>query len=239
MDSRIACSILMCAWLAGAGVVDAQDASKEKTSPAATPKEEFTGTWIIDDDGTRTIDIRSLGNGMFGLRSGGWEALGFYDATGYRGVVRSTNRATGPIPRYGTQHGVLQADGTLRVTGRFEGPGGEFEEVWARGSRKVSGRGDRLPAIGEYVYVEELPELITRVDPEFPKVAGRIAEGTVLVQALVGEDGHVRDIKVVKSIPVPDDSVLRAVRQWVFKPAMAHGRPVAVWVAVPVRYTLR
>jgi outer membrane biosynthesis protein TonB len=29
------------------------------------------------------------------------------------------------------------------------------------------------------------------------------------------------------------------VRKWTFKPARASGAPVAVWVAVPVRFSLR
>ena len=33
--------------------------------------------------------------------------------------------------------------------------------------------------------------------------------------------------------------VVTAVRGWVFKPALSNNRPVAVWVAVPVRFTLR
>jgi protein TonB len=90
-----------------------------------------------------------------------------------------------------------------------------------------------LPKLGDHVYVEELPEALTRVAPIHPSSA---PEGTVLVQALVGTDGHVKDAKVVKSIPGLDAAAEAAVRQWVFKPAMARGRPVAVWVAVPVRF---
>jgi len=29
------------------------------------------------------------------------------------------------------------------------------------------------------------------------------------------------------------------VRQWVFKPALSNNKPVAVWVAVPLKFTLR
>ena len=35
-----------------------------------------------------------------------------------------------------------------------------------------------------------------------------------------------------------DDYAVGAVRQWRFKPAMARGKPVAVWVALPVKFTL-
>src|SRR5262245_49816602 len=91
-----------------------------------------------------------------------------------------------------------------------------------------------LPKINDYVYVEELPEAITKVQPEYP--AGVTVEGTVLVQALVGTDGRIKDTKIVKSVESLDEAAVAAVRQWVFKPAMAAGKPVAVWVAIPVKF---
>ena len=63
-------------------------------------------------------------------------------------------------------------------------------------------------------------------------------EGTVVVQALVGREGTVLDTKVVKSVPVLDQAAVEAVRGWTFKPAMAKGQPVQVWVAVPVKFSL-
>jgi protein TonB len=96
------------------------------------------------------------------------------------------------------------------------------------------------PAFGEFVYVEELPEAVTRVPPEYPDIARQSGiEGTVQLQALVGKDGRVKDVKVVKGIPVLDEAAVSAVRQWVFKPALTNNKPVAVWVAVPVRFSLR
>jgi protein TonB len=99
---------------------------------------------------------------------------------------------------------------------------------------------DELPDFGEFVYVEELPVAITRVAPDYPDIARQSGmEGTVMVQALVGKDGKVKDVRVVKSVPVLDEAAVKAVRQWVFKPALSNNKPVAVWVAVPVRFTLR
>lgn len=98
---------------------------------------------------------------------------------------------------------------------------------------------DVLPKFGEYVYVEELPEAITKVPPAYPDIAREAnVDGTVMVQALVGKDGKVKDTKVVKSIPMLDAAAVAAVKQWVFKPALSNNKPVAVWVAVPVRFSL-
>lgn len=98
---------------------------------------------------------------------------------------------------------------------------------------------DSLPAFGSHVYVEVLPEVASRAAPTYPQLAiDAGVQGTVIVQALVGRDGLVKDVRVQNSIPMLDPAALAAVRQWRFKPAMAHGRPVAVWVAVPVKFTL-
>ena len=103
----------------------------------------------------------------------------------------------------------------------------------------IAPSGDDLPEFGEFVYVEELPEAITRIAPDYPEIARASGtEGTVMVQALVGKDGKVKETRVVKSVPVLDDAATKAVRQWVFKPALSNNKPVAVWVGVPVRFSL-
>jgi TonB family protein len=96
-----------------------------------------------------------------------------------------------------------------------------------------------LPKFGEYVFVEKLPEVVTKVAPQYPGVARESGvEGTVMVQALVGKDGRVTDTRIIKSIPMLDEAAAAAVRQWIFNPAEAHEQPVAVWVAVPVKFGL-
>ena len=98
---------------------------------------------------------------------------------------------------------------------------------------------DEMPKFGEYVYVEELPEPVKKVTPTYPDLARDAGvDGTVQVQALVGKDGRVRDVRVVKSIPMLDEAAKAAVRQWVFKPALSNNKPVAVWVGVPVKFSL-
>jgi protein TonB len=99
---------------------------------------------------------------------------------------------------------------------------------------------DQLPQFGEYVYVEELPEAVSTVRPVYPDIAREAGvDGLVTVQALVGKDGKVKDTRVVKSIPMLDDAAVNAVKQYVFKPALSNNKPVAVWVAVPIRFSLQ
>ncbi len=89
------------------------------------------------------------------------------------------------------------------------------------------------------VLVEELPEPKHRQAPSYPEVARKDGvQGTVVIQALVGRDGSVQDAFVVNSIVKLDDAALDAVWLWTFKPAMTAGEPIAVWVVIPVKFTL-
>ena len=121
-------------------------------------------------------------------------------------------------------------------------------EIWNPGSPRIRRPGDEpspqtpddsLPRFGEYVYVEELPEAVHKVAPDYPEWARKAGvQGTVMIQALVGKDGRILDTRIVRSIPDLDDYAVAAVKQWRFKPALSKGKPVAVWVAVPVKFTL-
>lgn len=100
---------------------------------------------------------------------------------------------------------------------------------------------DKMPALGEFVAVDELPEpvvLLKPVYPDFAREAG--VEGLVIVHALIGKDGRV--IRVVldpkHSIPLLDETALEASKRWVFKPAFANGHPVPVWFAIPFHFVL-
>ena len=88
--------------------------------------------------------------------------------------------------------------------------------------------------------VDELPEVSKRVAPIYPLDARRDdVSGVVFAQALVGKDGAIRDVFVVSGPVALRDAALDAIWQWRFKPAVKDHQPVAVWVMVPVKFTLR
>ena len=92
----------------------------------------------------------------------------------------------------------------------------------------------------EYPFVEEIPQVVTKVAPIYPPDAAKAGiQGTVMLQVLVGKDGLVRQTRVMSSIPALDAAAETAVRQWVFKPALDNGKPIQVWVALPMKFTLR
>ena len=94
-----------------------------------------------------------------------------------------------------------------------------------------------VPDPNAYVPTDEAAEPVYTVRAEFPDLARQSGvEGTVVVQALVGTDGHVRDTRIVRSIPMLNAAAVNAVKQWRFKPATTGGRPVATWVSVPIPF---
>jgi len=106
-----------------------------------------------------------------------------------------------------------------------------------------SGTGDEATnRPGEVAFVDRFPEPIVRVTPRYSEFARQAqAEGTVVVYALVGKDGRVREVQLhpEKHQPILDPLALDAARQWTFEPALANGHPVAVWVALPFKFALR
>jgi protein TonB len=92
-----------------------------------------------------------------------------------------------------------------------------------------------------YVF-EEAPELITSVKPIYPELAMNAGiEGTVMLRVLVGEDGKVLSVDVLRSdvTPAMEEAAMVAARQFRFKPARQRTVPVRAYMAVPVEFRLR
>ena len=78
--------------------------------------------------------------------------------------------------------------------------------------------------------------------PKYPRKAQRKRqEGTVLIRALVNANGEIQDVILYKSSGYEslDESALKAVSNWLIKPAIVAGRAVAAWVEIPVIFSLR
>jgi protein TonB len=83
------------------------------------------------------------------------------------------------------------------------------------------------------------PTKLVHVSPVYPRLAIEAhKEGLVILQAVIAEDGNVRDVKVLRSQPLLDQAAIDAVRQWRFSPSLLHGEPVPVVMTVTVTFTL-
>jgi TonB family protein len=78
-----------------------------------------------------------------------------------------------------------------------------------------------------------------RVDPIYPPEAhARRLEGRVLLQALVAEDGAVRDLKVLQGDPLLAHAAMEAVSQWRYRPYLLNGQPVPMKTEITLIFKL-
>jgi len=101
----------------------------------------------------------------------------------------------------------------------------------------VIASGDDLPSEGEFVYYEDEPVPVTAPPPAYPEFARDAGiTGKVTLHVLVGKDGRVKNVKVIKGVTGLDAAAVDAVKKWVFKPALSNNKPIAVWVEVPMDF---
>jgi protein TonB len=81
--------------------------------------------------------------------------------------------------------------------------------------------------------------MIKQTRPVYPQEAFiKKIEGVVEVEFLIDAAGHVTSARIIRSIPLLDQAALDTVRQWVFAPAVKHGRPVATIARAPVTFRI-
>ncbi len=93
--------------------------------------------------------------------------------------------------------------------------------------------------------VEEMPEpiggltgILERLNyPEMARRAG--VQGRVTVTAIVDVNGNVESVELVKGIGMGcDDEAMRVIKETKFKPGKQRGKPVRVYVTIPIRFNL-
>jgi protein TonB len=83
------------------------------------------------------------------------------------------------------------------------------------------------------------PKLVNRLPPAYPPVAvSARVQGVVVLEAVVGPDGHVQDVRVLRSIPLLDQAAMDAVRRWEYEPLLVQGQAVPFVLTVTVAFTL-
>ncbi len=84
------------------------------------------------------------------------------------------------------------------------------------------------------------PERIHYVAPGYPAIARSArVEGTVILEAVLGADGLVREVRVLRSIPLLDAAAVQAVQQWRFTPTLLNGTAVPVVMTVTAVFSLQ
>ncbi len=82
-------------------------------------------------------------------------------------------------------------------------------------------------------------QLTHNVNPQYPPEAFQSrVHGTVVLQAVIGKDGGVKNLKVVSGPPMLIKAATEAVKQWRYKPFTLNGEPVEADTQINVNFTL-
>lgn len=82
-------------------------------------------------------------------------------------------------------------------------------------------------------------KIITRVQPHYPEVArNEHLQGTVRLHAIIGKDGSIKNLNVIKGYCSLAEASFDAVRKWRYQPTLLNGQPVEVDTTVDVIFQL-
>jgi TonB family protein len=81
--------------------------------------------------------------------------------------------------------------------------------------------------------------LVQNTAPIYPPIAKAAhVQGTVVLQARIGKDGAIKDLKVISGQPILQQAAIDAVQHWVYRPYLVGGKPVEVLTTVNVVFSL-
>ena len=83
------------------------------------------------------------------------------------------------------------------------------------------------------------PSVMKEVKPTYPEQLKEKINGAAELELVVGEDGKVSEAKITKSIDSGgpfDQAALLAAKQWMFKPGLKEGKPVATKVGLVLEF---
>jgi protein TonB len=81
--------------------------------------------------------------------------------------------------------------------------------------------------------------LIFQPKPEYPEIAKMTrTEGAVEFEAVIGKDGTIEELKVLRGHPLLVKAALDAVRRWRYQPTLLNGEPIEVVTEITVNFKL-
>ena len=83
------------------------------------------------------------------------------------------------------------------------------------------------------------PTKTKNVSPVYPDIAKQArVQGIVILECTISPQGHVTDVKALRSIPLLEQAAIDAVKQWQYTPTLLNGVPVPVIMTVTVNFRL-
>ncbi len=77
------------------------------------------------------------------------------------------------------------------------------------------------------------------IKPDYPLLARQMkVQGSVILQALIGRNGLIQDLRVLSGPPILASAAQEAVKQWHFKPHYQGSEPVETQAKITVNFTI-
>ncbi len=96
-------------------------------------------------------------------------------------------------------------------------------------------------AAAEHVQISsDTAEIVSQpVKPSYPLLARQMkVQGSVILQAMIGRNGSIQDLRVVSGPPILASAAQEAVKQWHFKPHFQGAEPVETETRITVNFTI-
>jgi TonB family protein len=92
----------------------------------------------------------------------------------------------------------------------------------------------------ERLTTSSFPEMRQTVDATYPLLGQHMrVQGSVVLQALVGTDGNIENLRVLSGPAILTAAAQQAVRQWRFKPYLQNGQPVETKARITVNFSIK
>ncbi len=80
----------------------------------------------------------------------------------------------------------------------------------------------------------------TRASATYPALAQHMnVQGSVVLQAVIGTDGVIQNLRVLSGPAILSSAAQQAVREWRFKPVLQDGQPVETKARITVNFTIK
>ncbi len=110
------------------------------------------------------------------------------------------------------------------------------EPARERNLAQLSAPGERVVRVGSGVADANL---VKQVDPVYPPLALQArVQGSVEFTVVIGTDGHVQRLELVRGHPLLVNAAKEAILQRVYRPTLLNGKPVAVITDVTIPFQL-
>jgi TonB family protein len=95
-------------------------------------------------------------------------------------------------------------------------------------------------AAAERVQMSLAKATVPQPDSRYPLLGRQMkVQGAVLLKALIGADGFIRDLQVLSGPAILATAAREAARQWQFKPYLQNGQPVETQANITVNFTIK